>query len=49
MSERDPATIQTKVENAHSLHRDFETRSKVDLNEVGAARYAATRRRSSLR
>src|SRR6478672_3190427 len=25
----------------HKLHRDFETRSKVDLTEVGAARYAA--------
>jgi hypothetical protein len=26
---------------AHVLHRDFETRSRVDLRKVGAHRYAA--------
>ena len=35
----DPATVQ--AETTHSLHRDFETRSKTDLKKVGAAVYAA--------
>ena len=35
----DPATVQ--AETTHSLHRDFETRSKADLKKVGAAVYAA--------
>ena len=35
----DSATMQ--AETTHSLHRDFETRSKTDLKKVGTAVYAA--------
>ena len=33
--------VQTDVTITHVLHRDFETRSQVDLKKVGAHRYAA--------
>ena len=35
------AAVQPDVNVAHILHRDYETRSQVDLRKVGAARYAA--------
>jgi DNA polymerase len=34
-------TVQTDTAIAHFLHRDYETRSEVDLRKVGAHAYAA--------
>lgn len=36
----DPATVQADVTTEHKLHRDYETRGRADLREVGAALYA---------
>ena len=33
--------VQTDITITHVLHRDYETRSQIDLKKVGAAKYAA--------